>query len=64
MGKIINSRKFCYIMSVIFYSVAIITWISGDGGNFQIIWLCFGSMWLCISSVYPKKSKKDEGKSK
>ena len=58
MGKFLNSSKFCYIMSLIFYIVTIVEWIDGDKDNSAIMWLCFGSMWLCIGATYKGKDKK------
>ena len=51
-----------YTAAILFDSAAIISFIGGNNGNKGVMWLCFGSMFLCLGSSYSKKSKKNEGK--
>ncbi len=62
MKKIICNSTFCYIMAAIFYIVTIVDFIVGKDGSTPITWMCIGSMWLCISTVYKDKSGNDTGK--
>ena len=60
MKKIISNSTFCYIMAVIFYIVAIVDFVMEKESSTPITWLCFGSMWVCISTVYKEKPGKDD----
>ena len=60
MKKLIENSTFCYIMAVVFYIVAIVDFVSGKDGSTPITWLCIGSMWMCISTVYKDKPEKND----
>ena len=51
-----------YTAAILFDSAAIISFIGGNNNSNGVMWLCFGSMFLCLGSSYSKKSKKNEGK--
>ena len=64
MKNLIENSTFCYIMAIVFYIVAIVDFIRGKDGSTPITWLCIGSMWMCISTVYKDKSGKNDGTGK
>ena len=47
-------------MAVIFYIVAIVDFVMEKESSTPITWLCFGSMWVCISTVYKDKPGNDD----
>ena len=58
-----NTRKVSailyYTAAILFDSAAIISFIGGTNG---VMWLCFGSMFLCLGASCSKKSKENDGK--
>lgn len=64
MKKLIENSTFCYIMALVFYIVAIVDFVSEKDGSTPITWLCIGTMWICISTVYKDKSGKNDGTGK
>ena len=49
-----------YLASILFYAVAILETISGDSDTMRIVYMCLGSLWLCIASVMKLKENKDK----
>lgn len=48
-----------YIVSVIFYMVAIIRFTDGDSSSGPV-WVCLGSAFLCLGSSHAERMKKAE----
>ena len=55
-----NKSTFMYLASVLFYAVAILETVSGDGDTMRIVYMCLGSLWLCLASVVKLKENKNE----
>ena len=49
-----------YVAAVLYYLAAIITFVSGNNNSTGIMWLCLGSTFFCLGSVYSKKAKEDD----
>ena len=50
------------LCSAVFYILAIIGLSSGGNSSTSAIWLCFGSAFLCISTVFNRRMRDDEKK--
>lgn len=49
-------RSICfYIVSVLFYLAAIISFVEGNDNSMGVVWLCLGSSFLCLGSVHKKQ---------
>ena len=57
MKKSKNSSLIFYVVSILFYVAAIITFFSGNHNSTGIIWLCCGSTFLCLGSSWRKKKE-------
>ena len=49
-----------YIVAVLFYLSAIVTFVDGNDNSMGVVWLCLGSTFLCLGSVYLNKSKENK----
>ena len=63
MKKSKNSSLIFYIVSILFYVAAIITFLTGNHNSTGIIWLCLGSTFLSIGTSRRKKEGSDVEKS-
>lgn len=50
------------ICSAVFYILAIIGFSSGAGTETSAIWLCLGSAFLCIGTVFSRRANEEEKK--
>ena len=50
------------ICSAVFYILAIIGFSSGAGTEMSAVWLCLGSAFLCIGTVFHRRTSEDEKK--
>ena len=60
--KMSPSRKkcvLCYSAAVLFYLAAVISFFT-DKSSVGVVWLCFGSMFLCIGSANNLNAQKQE----
>ena len=57
MKKSKNSSLIFYIVSILFYVAAIITFLTGNHNSTGTIWLCCGSTFLCLGSSWRKKKE-------
>lgn len=51
------SSKLFYISAVLFYLAAIINIFGGNNISMGVVWIGLGSAFLCLGSMYLKKSK-------
>lgn len=54
-----KSALLCYIAAVLFYLAALLSFF-GDKTSNGVMWLCFGSMFLCIGSANNLNAQKRE----
>ena len=54
------SATIFYIAAVLFYLAAIVSFVGGNHDSNGIIWLCFGSTFLCLGSARSKRSKEKQ----
>ena len=50
------------ICSAVFYILAIIGFSSGAGTEMSAVWLCLGSAFLCIGTVFSRRANEEEKK--
>ena len=55
-----KSASLCYILAVLFYLGAVILFIVRSETPLGVVWLCFGSMFLCIGSANNLNAQKRE----
>ncbi|MBQ2865842.1 MAG: hypothetical protein IJE90_04925 [Clostridia bacterium] len=55
----VSSTMF-FIAAVLFNLAAVITFFSGNHNSTAVIWLCLGSTFLCLGTVYSKKSTENK----
>ena len=61
--KMSASRKkatLCYILAVLFYLGAVIMFVVRSETPLGVVWLCLGSMFLCIGSANNLNAQKRE----
>ena len=51
-----------YTAAILFDSAAIISFIGGNHNSNGVMWLCFGSMFLCLGVSCSKKINETDGK--
>ena len=49
-----------YYSAVLLYFASIINFIAGNNNSMGFVWLGLGSAFLCLGSVYSKKSKENK----
>ena len=59
MRKNKNKSTLFYVSAVLFNLAAILNFVGGDHNSMAVVWLCLGSTFLCLGSVYSKKSKEN-----
>ena len=52
-----------YIVAVLFYIVAIVNIFDRATRGMGVTWLCLASMWLCLGTVYFRKSQNKDDNS-
>ena len=58
-----RSASLCYILAVLFYLGAVILFVVRSETPLGVVWLCFGSMFLCIGSANLQNAQKEESAS-
>ena len=59
MKKYQNISTLFYIVSALFNLLAIISLSGGMEGSTGFVWLSVGSVFLCLGSLYARKSKEN-----
>ena len=54
------STTLFYVSAVLFYLAAIINIVGGNNIAISIVWLFLGSTFLCLGSLFLKKSKENK----
>lgn len=49
-----------YVAAIIFYTVCIISFATGDDSSNRAVWLSLGSAFLCLGSVFISRAGHDE----
>lgn len=49
-----------YVSASLYYLSAIINFAVGNHNSTAVLWLCLGSTFLCLGSVYSKKSEENK----
>ena len=62
MKKGINKSILFYIASVLFLVDSAIDFTSGNENSMAIVWLCLGSLLLCLGSTHKKKENNTDDK--
>lgn len=53
-----------FIVSIIFYIVAIMRFTDGDSSSGGSVWICLGSAFLCLGSMHAENGKKADSDEK
>ena len=62
MKKGINKSILFYIASVLFFIASALGFTNGNESSMAIVWLCFGSSFLCLGSIHKKKENNTDDK--